>query len=230
MNRPRSRQPAPERVALDPDEPATLTRLSPSRRHPGQVVCTFDSGATLRLPADTVRAHALASGQTLEPAQLRELLAIADRAAAQSYAMNLLTARAVSRHQLLQKLRRRNHTPETAAVVADRMGELGLIDDETFAHAAARTICLGPPAGVRLVEAKLRAKGIAGDLASRAAKAALAEHDPMDDALALAKRKLRTVQINAKDTAAVRRRLAAALARRGFDPDITRRAVETVLR
>ncbi|TVQ62606.1 MAG: hypothetical protein EA378_04560 [Phycisphaerales bacterium] len=230
MNRPRTRKPSPERIPLDPDEPATLTRLSPSRKHPGQLVCTFDSGATLRIPADAARAHALAAGAVLEPRHVRELLAIADRAAAQSYAMNLLTARAVSRHQLLQKLRRRNHTPGTAAAVADRMSELGLIDDEAFAHAAARTICLGPPAGVRLVEAKLRAKGIPGDLASRAAKAALAEHDPMADALRLARRKLRTAQINAKDVTAVRRRLAAALARRGFDPDVTRRAVETVLK
>ena len=118
-----------------------------------------------------------------------------------------------SRVQLERKLDQRGCDPQVAAVVLDRMEEVGLVDDAAFAdilvQSRRRTKGL---AGAALV-AELREKGVDPELA----REAVGELDPQTDrarAEDLAFRKLATMAGLEPQVQA--RRLAAMLARKGY--------------
>ena len=88
----------------------------------------------------------------------------------------------------------------------------------------AREICARGPASPRLIMQKLRQRRIDADLARRVAEETLADTDPVEEAIALAEKRMRSMRSVPRATAA--RRIAAALARRGFDMDTIRAAIQ----
>lgn len=143
-------------------------------------------------------------------------------------AIRLIRARARSRAETVRRLRQKGHDVEVASLVADRLVAQGLIDDAAFADQAARSIISRRPAGPRFIESKLREKGVSGDLAREASRAALEDQDTRASAIELAERAARSLPPGL-DPAAARRRLLGRLARRGFDTDDAFAAVEHVL-
>ncbi|MEO1130135.1 MAG: RecX family transcriptional regulator [Planctomycetota bacterium] len=134
-----------------------------------------------------------------------------------------------SRRRLIERLRGKGVEPPIAEQVADALEQRGVLDDDALAASAARAIVSRRPAGRRLIEAKLRQQGIDAEGAKAAAAGALEGRDPLEDAIALASRRARTFGAGVDDQAR-RRRLFGVLARRGFDADVCRTAVERVCR
>jgi SOS response regulatory protein OraA/RecX len=143
-------------------------------------------------------------------------------------ARRLLSVRVRARAELTRLLTSRGHDGTTVAACVDKYAGLGLIDDDRFAEIAVRSELVRRPVGRRLLEAKLRAKGV-NDRAARAAiDTAMEGRDEMADALKAAESGARTMSARAEPEAA-RRRLTARLLRRGFSSEATRRAVDEVL-
>jgi regulatory protein len=118
-----------------------------------------------------------------------------------------------SRHQLRDKLRRRNCPDEVAEAVLDRMAEVGLVDDEAYAAMLVRSKQAGRGLAARALARELRTKGIDPETA----EATLADIDPeaeRDRARALVDKKLRTM--HGLDATVQTRRLAGMLARKGY--------------
>jgi regulatory protein len=149
----------------------------------------------------------------------------ADRA--RRAAVNALNRRAMPSGKLAEALRRKGSPPDVVAGVVAEMQRLGVLDDRAYARGVARSLVSRGGAGRRLVEMKLSQRGVPRDLAREVAAEACAERDPADDAMALARKKLRTLE--RFDDATRRRRLYGALARRGFDADVCRTAVDRAL-
>ncbi len=137
-------------------------------------------------------------------------------AVAREIALRQLTVRARTRTELARALARKQVPAEAAEVVIDRLAEVGLIDDEVFARDWLA-------AGVRRQKsrrsllAELAEKGVDREVIDQAAAELDADRD-IAVARAFADRKARSLA--GLDRNVAYRRLAGALARRGFSPAV----------
>ncbi len=117
--------------------------------------------------------------------------------------------------------------PEDAAARAlDRLAEVGLIDDQSFAVEFVRAKRAERGLAVRELSRQLRTKGV-GDEAIEAALADTSEDAERETARQLAERKLRTM--SGLDAKVKVRRLAGLLARKGYPPGLTFQVVRQVV-
>lgn len=136
---------------------------------------------------------------------------------ARSIVLRLLTIKPRTRGELAEALRRRNVPPESAEAVLTRMTEVGLIDDVEFARSWVDSRQQRRHLSRSVLRRELRGKGVAGDLVDDAV-AEITVEDELSAARALAEKKLRSMR--GLDSSVRRRRLAAALGRRGFSANI----------
>jgi len=138
-----------------------------------------------------------------------------------------LNRRAMSRRELDRKLREKGHETAARGAALDRLAELGLIDDAAYGAALAEETVRRKGAGPRLVEQKLRAKGLEGQTAGRLAAEATGDGEQQRAAATgAAEKKLRTMR--GLDAATRRRRLYGLLGRRGYTPDVIRDVMEAL--
>lgn len=139
-------------------------------------------------------------------------------------ALNLLTARDMTAHDLQAALRRRGYLQPVAEAVCQRLIENRLIDDSRYAQ---RYVELRQDAAVGryAMKRKLRAKGIDENTAEEALEA-LDDESQLEAAKALAARLSR--RYVGEEHYARRSKLSQALARRGFSWDIVKEAVESL--
>lgn len=131
-----------------------------------------------------------------------------------------------TRKQLEDKLRDRGAAPDVAARVLDRMGEVGLVDDEAYAEMFVRSQQETKGLATSALRHELRRKGVA----EATVDAALEEIDPeheKEQARALVARRLRTMR--GLDREVQTRRLAAYLARKGYGPGVSYQVVRETL-
>lgn len=208
--------------------PATVTALRPSARAPGMVSVIVGRRNVGTMDAAEAARNGVRVGAAWTDELARRVALAADAAKAHRYALNSLGAKAQSRDALLRKLRRRGHAPEACDAVVERLERAGLLDDEAFAREVARGVLARGPAGRVRIEQALRARGVAPDLARRAATEALEGRDMTEDAAALAARRVRALP-GSLDEQARRRRVYGYLARRGFGPEECAEAVRRVM-
>ncbi|GAB3624867.1 hypothetical protein GCM10027418_29520 [Mariniluteicoccus endophyticus] len=145
---------------------------------------------------------------------------------ARQIVLRALTMRAHSRHELAETLRKKEIPAESIERVLDRMDEVGLVDDEKFAASWVESRQQRRHLSRRALRDELTRKGVDREVVDQA----LAEVDPSDEhaaALALAEKKLRSM--GRLDAAVKRRRLAGALARKGFSHGIVSAVLAEVL-
>lgn len=166
-----------------------------------------------------------------------------DLDAARRAAVNLLRVRDRSSGELRRRLLARNAPEPIADCVVAEFERARLVNDSRLAeHTIARELEQGP-VGRRRLEDRLARRMIAEDLAARAIDAATRGRRGADDALLVARQLLK--QLRAKPAARSKtangksrarptldaklwRRIAAALARRGFDDDDIQHAMDTL--
>ena len=138
-----------------------------------------------------------------------------------------LSLRAHSRAELEQALAKKDITSDVAAQLLDRFSELDLVDDEAFAEqwVAARHRSKG--LSRRALGEELRRKGVAPELVLEAT-GTIGDDDEFAAACDLARKRLRARKA-ISDPVVIRRRLAGALARRGYGPHIVYSVVAHVL-
>ena len=115
-----------------------ISKLAPSERIQGRWLCHLEDGTILRITENEIVAFGLCSGLELSQEQLEQVERAAKAAAVRDKALDLLAARPLSRKELVDKLtarpRNREKEPladrETAEAVADRLEELGYLNDE----------------------------------------------------------------------------------------------------
>lgn len=200
---------------------------------PSRVVIVFEGvHAGVRGTSVTVRARdaeglRLRAGSQLDEVTLEALRGCVRREMTRRAALASLQRSMCSRRRLTERLVRRGHDREVVRGVCEELVAAGILNEEAMAMSAARSMAR-KASGARLIEQKLRARGIDAGTAKRAATEATADRDPLEDAAELARKKLRGMSRDLERVVVVRR-LSGALARRGFDADVCRRAVERVL-
>lgn len=134
------------------------------QRKRGYSVLFMEDGTTFRILTEIVLTEHLAPGQELSEEVLEELLAMSRRKRAGEKALTLLDYRAYSKKELMDRLARESGR-EAAEEAADRMEELGLLNDEDFARRYAEELFHRKGFSKDRVRQELFRRGIERDLA-----------------------------------------------------------------
>lgn len=141
-------------------------------------------------------------------------------------ALRLLEFRARSVDELRRKLVQKGAQAAEIEDVLARLSAQKLLDDDAFARQFARAKVLGPGASRRRIILELTRKGVAPDVAGRAVEG-LEENEGIDPSATIhrvAEKKWKALA--SLDAFTRKRRLYAVLARRGFNPDEIRSALD----
>jgi regulatory protein len=146
---------------------------------------------------------------------------------ARSIALRKLTMRARTRHELDHALQEKNVPQSVKEAVLDRLQDVGLVDDASFAIDWVNSRQQRRHLSRRALKRELQVKGVErGDI-----ERALEEvdfHSELTTARDLVERKLQTMSGLSRDVQY--RRLAGILSRRGFDTAVTLQVLNESLR
>lgn len=207
---------------------SVITAIVPSPRKPGRFDLLVDGRHEATVSLDALERLGLATGRSygerLRDTVQREaaVLATYDRA------LNMLALRARSSRELRRQLVRKGEPAEQVDVVIERLLAARLLDDEAFARQFARSKAVGAGMSRRRIQQELRRRGVARDVGDGAIEEVFVE-EALDEGAVVeqaARKKLRSLKNVDPETR--KRRLYAFLARRGYELDDIRRAMQTV--
>jgi regulatory protein len=176
------------------------------------------------IPREVAEAERLAPGLVVPEPVFARLCRAADEEAAFRTALRKLEQRPFASRDLIRRLVLKGHPPEAAARAVERAERVGLVDDLRFARQFIETRSARGRGPLR-IRRDLAAMGVDRLLVDRALAEAAAEgEDEASQLDRLVRRRLS--QLTGLARPAVRRRLLAYLARRGFVGRSARHAVE----
>jgi regulatory protein len=145
---------------------------------------------------------------------------------AHAIALRMLTSRARTRQELARALRAKNVPQDVIDAVLDRLKEVGLVDDASFAERWVSARQQRRHLSRRLLRRELQAKGVEQDHIDRAV-AQVDRDAELSSARDLVERKQAAMNGLSRDVQY--RRLAGMLSRRGFDTAVTTQVLAEVL-
>jgi regulatory protein len=202
-----------------------VTALRPTKRDPDRIAVDLDGSFAFALPATIVADERIDVGDTLDSDRVSALLAAEQASRATEAALVFLSYRPRSEKEVRDRLRRGGFEQDAIEHAIARLHEWRYLDDADFARRWVENRSTHRPRGRRLLQQELRHKGIDGEIARDAIDDA--DLDEIGAAEALARRRLPAYA--GDELAAIRRRLGAYLARRGYGYDVIRIALDRAL-
>ena len=185
-----------------------IERIEPSKHKKGRILVFLEDGACLKITEQELLDFSLHAGDVLEEDALKCLKEAAGISNIRAKAAELISRRALSRRELERKLREKGASAEEAEDAAAWLVSIGALDDAAYAAAVVRR-GIEKGDGPARIRAKLHEKGVPRELWEEAMAALPPDSDQI---AAFLSRKLRG-QIPDETE---KRRLTAALLRRGF--------------
>jgi regulatory protein len=206
-----------------------LTGLAPDPRRPDYRLVEVDRGRFASLPADSLIGLGLVVGGEIGPRVFARLQELADLEGAHRAALRALARRAHARHDLRRRLLQKQHPPAAVDGALARLAGQGLLDDARFArdYAGAKATRGGGRGSARLIR-DLLAQGVERRVVEEAVRAALADAGVDESTAVRAVAEKRAQQLSGLPAPVRKRRLAAFLARRGFQGPEVRAIVEAL--
>ena len=202
-----------------------ITALRPTKRDPDRIAVDLDGSFAFALPATLVADDRIEVGDELDIDRVTALLAADQASRATEAALVFLSYRPRSEKEVRDRLRRGGYEQDAIEHAIARLHEWRYLDDADFARRWVENRTAHRPRGKRLLQQELRHKGIDGETARDAIDDA--DLDETGAAEALARRRLPSYA--GDEPAAIRRRLGAYLARRGYGYDVIRVALDRAL-
>ena len=218
----RSREPACEPAPRPEPGPVTAVRELPRRA--GRYVVEIGGVPLSPVAVESIADFGLRIGRTVDSEALGRLLSASAATACYDKAIDALARRARSTKDLERWLLQRAQPRAAVDSAIERLTALGLLDDEAFARAFARSRSAGKGFGPRRVAAELGRRGVARGTADRVIEELAVAAEEEDGALsrgereraqvrAVAQKRLRSLASLVPEVA--RRRLMGWLIRRG---------------
>ena len=152
-------------------------------------------------------------GAELAPDEIERIETGDERVKAREAALRLLSVRARSRRELLDRLKRKGFDSDVAGFVVETLAERGFVDDREFARLWADERMRLRPVGSRRLRQELAAKGVPADVVADVVKATYETHPEAGLARRVLDKRSRRTGV---DEPKARARLHAFLVRRGF--------------
>ena len=138
-----------------------ITAIEPRRK--GLSALYIDGEFAMKLDTEVLLSQRFDVGREISDEQLHECILASDKKRCKDKAMWLISFRDHSRRELIDKLKR-DYPDEICEKTADRLGELGLLDDGRYARRYAADLISIKRLSSRGVAQKLREKGIDREL------------------------------------------------------------------
>jgi len=200
---------------------ATITSMEPLFRHKKRLAIQLDEEPWAVLSQKVVKENGLQPGTEVDEAMAEALLE-ADGKTAVQLCLWFLEQQAYTRAELERKLKEYGYTEENRDNAIARMMKAGYLNDAAVAEFAAEKYA-GQSMGRRAVIQKLRMRGLDEETVA----AAMENHDPEQEREAAAALAVRYWNRYIHDEVPKRRqKTAAALARKGYDWEIIRSAMD----
>jgi len=196
----------------------TITALVAQKRNRNRVNVFLDGRFGFGLAA--IEAARLRVGQTLSDEDISHLRERDAFEKAHERALHFLSYRPRSESEIRRHLQESNVAPEHIEEIMNRLASVGLVDDAAFARFWVENREQFRPRGGRALRYELRHKGLSPEVI----EAALAGYD--DEAMAQEAARAQSRRWRQLPRPDFQRRLAAFLARRGFDYDTIAEVVE----
>lgn len=206
----------------------TITSIRSKPDDPSRCVIRSEGGVLAVVEQWFVDELGLTKGSELTPELVERLERAAHEGKVRREIVRRCSGRLRSRSEVVAMAKRRGLEREVGEHIAGELERLGIVDDAACAEAVVYGVLRTKPAGRRLLEQKLRQRGITGEVAREAIERALEGRDQSDDALALARKKAATLP-GGLDPQARKRRVMGSLMRRGFDFEHAHKAVRRAL-
>ena len=185
-----------------------IAKIEKSKHKQGRVLVFPEEGDLLRITEAELLPFGIYPGAELSDEQVAALLEAARRSETKLRAARMSSSRMLSKKELTDRLRRKGAAPDEAAEAAERMEELGAVNDAAYAGVVVRHYAaMGYGRG--RVEQELYRRGIPKELWEKALEE-LPDSAGAIDAFLQSKLKGR------KPDRAEMKRLSDALLRRGF--------------
>jgi regulatory protein len=217
--------PSPDEAIAQTLRAGRITALRPTKRDPDRIAVDLDGSFAFALPVTLVADERLKVGDALDSEQVSALLASDQASRATEAALVFLGYRPRSEKEVRDRLRRGGYEQDAIDHAISRLHEWRYLDDADFARRWVENRTAHRPRGKRLLQQELRHKGIDAETAREVIDDA--DLDETGAAEALARRRLPAYA--GDDPAAIRRRLGAYLARRGYGYDVIRIALDRAL-
>jgi regulatory protein len=216
---------SPDEATAQTPRAGRITALRPTKRDPDRIAVDLDGSFAFALPATLIDDQRLVVGDTLDGERVVALLTADQASRATEAALVFLGYRPRSEKEVRDRLRRGGYEQGAIDHAISRLHEWRYLDDADFARRWVENRAAHRPRGSRLLQQELRHKGID----TETARAAIDDADlnETDAAEELARRRLPAY--TGDDPAAIRRRLGAYLARRGYGYDVIRIALDRAL-
>lgn len=206
---------------------SVISAIVPAPRHPGRFEIVVEGKTLAVLSLQAIEDLRLAVGR--ETRGLEDRIALeAARLKVYDRALNMLAFRARSSAELSRSLVRKGEEKPLVDWAVERLQQNGLLDGAAFAQSFTRAKVLGAKQSRRRVQQDLARKGVARSV-SDASIETVFEEEQVDQRSVVeeaARKKLRSLR--AVEPVVRRRRLYAFLARRGYDADDIRAAMDAV--
>lgn len=190
-----------------------MPEITGLRERRGRARIWVDGEFWAEIDADVAAERGLREGVALRLEELEEVRVAGERALAMNRALHFLGYRARSRGEVRERLRRYGYAEESVEGVIGRLEELGYLDDEEFARAAARE--KARRYGPRRVLGELRRSGVDAELAQGVVDDEFAQRSELEEARSLAARRY-----NREGSDAEARRVYGFLMRRGYSAEV----------
>jgi regulatory protein len=213
-------------AAADTDK--QITALRPTKRDPMRLSIHVDGRFVVAMSRKRIASLGLRVEQTWTDELAERVAAAAAVDKAALTAMNSLARRAQSRGELADRLRKKGFDEPAVQTVLEELSQRGLLDDLAYARAVVADLITRKRAGPRLLRHKLFQKKLNAATIDQAVGEARARRDAVDDAREIAQKRLRTAALRKADVPTRKRRVWSLLARRGYDSDVIRSALEQV--
>jgi len=217
--------PSPDETSPQTVRAGRVTALRPTKRDPDRIAVDLNGSFAFALPATLVADERIDVGEMLDGDRVSSILAADEASRATEAALVFLGYRPRSEKEVRDRLRRGGYEQDAIEHAIARLHEWRYLDDADFARRWVENRTAHRPRGRRLLQQELRHKGIDGEIARDAIDDA--ELDETGAAEALARRRLPSYA--GDEPAAIRRRLGAYLARRGYGYDVIRVALDRAL-
>ena len=194
-----------------------ITDIRPCRKSLSAVY--IDGEFAVKLDTRTLLENRVDVGKELDDEELRGLISLSNERRAKEKALWLISYRSHSKKELRDKMRR-TCDPDATEKAVERMEELGLVDDESFARAYAGKLIFEKKMSKRAAVFELRRKGIDSETAQEVLDEI--DVDYQEQITAVIARKYPHIEDEK-----IRRRAVAALQRLGYGWDDIKAALSS---
>ena len=206
---------------------SVISGIVAAPRHPGRFDVIVDGEPFATLSIDAIERLHLAVGRDVG-AMLERITLAASELRVYDRALDILAFRARSSAELKRALVRKGDEPSLVERAIVRLQEQGILDDAAFAQSFTRAKVLGANQSRRRVQQELVRKGVSRTVSAAAIDVVFEEEGVDASAIVLAAARKKMRLLRALEPAVQRRRLYGFLARRGYDGEDIRHAMDAV--